>query len=147
MTCICGHPDCAGYVAEMLRRKAARTLDVEFVWPGSDIHEDGTACSVCGDEFEPVEDDHNDGAIEVVWEPAEWLHPQAIQPAHPACAVSNGFRLRWPDDPVPTVSPAVGGDVEREAGPAPEPSPEEGETVVPSSAAVASPSSLHGGDA
>lgn len=67
--------------------KKTRYLDVERY---RSYDSDEVSCCVCGDEIE-------DGD-EVVWEPAEHIHPRAVELAHPACSVSNGFRLRYPDE-------------------------------------------------
>lgn len=64
-------------------------LDVEIL----DEYADDTCCSVCGDDIEP-------GDL-VVWHPWPEISKNAIQDAHPGCAVRNGYRLRYPDEPSP----------------------------------------------
>lgn len=58
-------------------------LDVE------DNYQDVMTCAHCGADIE-------EGDGKVVWEPEPLYGPNAIVAVHPACAVKDGYRLRWP---------------------------------------------------
>jgi hypothetical protein len=64
---------------------ARGTLDVERAYDC----EDGAPCATCGEDI-------FDGDW-MTWEPAGIPeYPRMVLMCHPACSVSNGFRLRYP---------------------------------------------------
>ena len=48
---------------------------------------EGVLCAACAEYIDEGDD--------VVWEPSPHIAPNAVEMVHPACAVSNGYRLEW----------------------------------------------------